>query len=332
VIDATDLAADDAVESGEPPSQELHRELLALRAQIRRRYRCDRLLGDSPAARRIREQVRIAVESRARACIVGPSGSGREHLARTIHGGAQDGEHQPLLPLACSLLDTELLEAALLAFVRQSAKADAPPTVLLLDADQLTAECQESLVRMLVDGKRVVRTLATARNSLLQLAAEGTFRADLAAWLSPLVIELPALAARRQDLPVLAQLALEDFNALGEQQLSGFQPDALDALVAYAWPGNIDELHAVVIEACRKSAGAMVTSGDLPEAIRRSTEPSRPGRAEEPIELDKLLEDVEREVISRALRLSKGNKAQAARMLGVPRVRLLRRIEQLGIS
>jgi len=330
VVDPTDLGGDVGTDD-EAPANELHRELMTLRTQIRRRYRADRLLGDSPTARRVREQVRIAIDSGARTMIVGPPGSGREHLARAIHGGAQESERQPLLPLTCSLLDSDLLEAAVHAFVRQSAREDAPPTVLLLEADQLTAESQEALARLLFGSRRPVRTLTTARRSLLQLAAEGLLRTDLADWLSPLVIELPPLAARRQDIPVLAQLALEEFNATSEQQLSGFQPDALQALVAYGWPENFDELHAVLSEACRKSAGPLVALGDLSDVIRRAAEPVRPARADEPIELDKFLADIEREVIVRALRRSKGNKAQAARMLGVPRVRLLRRIEQLGI-
>lgn len=309
---------------------ELHRQVATLRLQIQRRYRVDRLYGDSPAARRIREQVRIAIDSRARTVIIGPPGSGREHLARTIHAAAREGERPPLLPLQCALLDAELIEAAIESFLRQS-DADDRATILLQDVERLASDGQATLARLLVGSRRPIRTLTTARRPFQESVGAGAFREDLAAWLGPLVIDLPGLVARREDVPVLAQSALEDFNATGERQLSGFHPEALDALVAYAWPNNFDELRAAVWDSCRRATATAVQLADLPESIRRALEPTRPDRVEEPIELDRFLEDVEREVIGRALRRSKGNKAQAARMLGIPRVRLLRRIEQLGV-
>lgn len=335
VLDASDLA-DDApiVESLESPA-ELHRRLQALRGQILRRYQFDRVLGDSPQARRIREQIRIAVESRARTLVVGPPGSGREHLARAIHGsgGAESGPR--LLPLVCPLLDAELLEAAIDAFLRQEGIGTtraAEATILLLDADLLPSETQETLLQLAQSVRRPFRTLATARVPLPQLAAEGTYRADLAAWLSPLVIELPPLAARRSDLPLLAQWALEEHNAAHPRQFSGFHPEALEALAAYSWPDNLDELVVLVAAACRQAAGPLIQRSDLPEILRQSAEPLRPERSDEPIELDRLLEDVEREMLRRALRRSKGNKAEAARWLRMPRARLLRRLEQLGLE
>lgn len=336
VLDAHDLPEDEAAEreaalGEQQTAAELHRDLLVLRAQWQRRYRCDRLIGDSAVAQRLREQVRIAIDGRARTTIIGPPGSGREHIARTIHGGS-GSETIALLPLACSLLDPDLLEAAVEAFLRQSPNSTNDSTILLLEADQLSPECQQAILRMLQSARQPVRTLCTARQSLSQLAAKGLYHAELGSWLSTLEIYLPPLSERKQDLPLLAQQALEDHNASREMPLTGFQPEALDALVAYSWPANGDELMAAVQTATRNASGTLIALADLPEAVRRAAEPKRAERVEEPIELDQFLADVERELIARALRKSKGNKALAARWLGIPRVRLLRRMEQLGLS
>lgn len=332
VLATEDRVEDGAEESGAAVDEaaELHRRLLALQDRIQACFRTERALGDGPVSRRIHEQLRIAIDSRARTLIVGPPGSGREHLARSIHVGNGPDRPGPLLPLVCNLLDSELLEAALHGFLRQASTVD--PTVLLLDADLLPSEAQATLARILSAARRPPRTLATARRPLPQLAAEGTYRVDLAAWLSPLVVELPPLVERRDEIPLLAQRALEACNAGAERQSSGFKPDALDALCAYAWPENLDELHAVVREAFRRATGPQIALADLPETVRRAAETKRPERPVESMKLDELLADVEREAIVRALRASKGNKARAARLLGVARARLLRRIEQLGLE
>ncbi len=164
------------------------------------------------------------------------------------------------------------------------------------------------------------------------MAQPGQFREDLAAALSTIVIELPPLSQRRDDVPLLAQALLEEHNSRGGKQMGGFASDALDRLCAYSWPGDVDELAQVVAESHVRAAGAQITRADLPERIHAAAEmAARPRRKEEPIRLDEFIARIERELVRRALARSKGNKAKAARLLGLNRPRLYRRMVQLGL-
>jgi two-component system response regulator HydG len=234
--------------------------------------------------------------------------------------------------LDCTLLDSELLQSTVSALVRQWAEAepDQWPALLLLEIDCLDADAQRELMGFLDIGEFGFRTIATARHELLAMAEDGKFRRDLALVLSTLVVELPSLAQRPQDVPLLAQLLLEDINAQGQRQLGGFTPEAMDQLVAYAWPGNLDELTAMVRDAHQRAEGALVQRSDLPEQLSLAADAvAHPPPEEEFVQLDAFLRQIEHELVARALGHAKGNKAQAARLLGISRPRLLRLAKQL---
>ncbi len=310
----------------------LHQRLQALLGERRTAYRMERLVGESWAIRRVRQQVELAVQTPVHVQICGPAGSGREHLARTIHGR---DPLSPMLPLVCPLLDAELLQATVVAFLHRS--LDTEPahaaTLLLLDADQLNSEAQAEMLAFYRIPTFTLRTIATTRTPLLKLAAEGSFHAELAYRLSTLVIELPPLAARREDIPLLCQQLLEIENARGGKQLSGFAPAVLDRLCALPWRGNIDELAQVVRELWEQSDGPRVTDVELSRHGKHVTSAmTHPAPEVERIDLDEFLVDVERELLQRALRQTKGNKAEAARLLGISRARVIRRVEQLGLE
>ncbi len=118
---------------------------------------------------------------------------------------------------------------------------------------------------------------------------------------------------------------LEELNAApgektGAKQLRGFSPEAIDQLAAYAWPGNIDELASIVRQAYDKAEGQEITPADLPERIYLAAHATRHARRPpQPIELERVLADIESELIARAMRLAKGNKTKAARLLGLTR-------------
>jgi len=199
--------------------------------------------------------------------------------------------------------------------------------------DELPPEFQTPLMDLLLHNSSAWRLMATATESLLELARKDKFHAELAALLSTIIIELPPLRERREDLPFLAQLFLEDCNAMSERQIGGFSPEALDLLDAYSWPGNLEELAATIAEAHRRAAGRLITPQDLPQRLQLAVlAAGEPRRREERIVLPQFLEQVERELIRRALVKAKGNKARAARLLGITRPRLYRRIMQLGVQ
>ena len=317
---------------GEPTAGDLHNRIRAFRQACRGRYTIERLIGDSPAIRRVRDQVALAVEGRARVSIIGPLGSGREHIARTIHYNDQQNTAGPLVPLSCSLLDAELLQTTITAFVRRCAELETerPAALLLLEADRLPPDAQMELAGFLNIPEFELHLIATARRSLTDYAEQGRYRIDVACALSTLVIRLPALAERATDVPPLAQMFLEELNAAGRKQLSGFTPEALDQLAGYPWPGNADELAGMVRQCHQRAEGPTIGVSDLPERIRLAAAAfARP--AEENIVLDELLADIESKVIRRALERARGNKSKAARLIGMTRAKLHRRLAQLGL-
>jgi DNA-binding NtrC family response regulator len=330
--DATD-AADSGLERADSTAPQLHHWLARLQARQSDRYHISRLTGESPAIRRVRSQVELASQSGSPVLIVGPPGSGREHVARTIHYAGEVSAHAPLVPLSCSLLDAELLRMTVTAFMRQCAELETEQSaaLMLLEVDQLAADAQSELVGFLTIIELELQPIATARRSLLELAREGGFREDLAHALSTLIIDLPALTQRRSDIPLVAQAFVEEINAEGNQQRGGFTPEALDLLSAYGWPQNLDELASVVREAHRRADRPLIGAADLPRKIHLATETAVGGRpGEDSIVLQDFLEQIETQLIQRALKRSKGNKTKAARLLGMNRARLLRRLAQLS--
>jgi DNA-binding NtrC family response regulator len=181
-----------------------------------------------------------------------------------------------------------------------------------------------------LDGWRII---ATSRLGPAELAAAGMLRADLIAQLATLTIELPPLADRCEDLPLLAQLFLEETNLKASRQLAGFTPEALDQLSQYAWPGNLDELAEAVRESHERAANVRIGPRDLPRHVLLAAEAAaHPPRRDEPIDLAAVLEKIEIELIERALARAKGNKTRAAQLLGLTRPRLYRRMVALGLE
>ena len=325
----------DATGASDPAAESrlLHERLQRLHHELRRRARMDRLIGDSPAMVRVRSQVQLAAAGTASVLIVGPPGSGRQHLARAIHYGDSSEESAGrLTPLACAAMGSELLRSTLSSLLGKSG-GRAAGTLLLTDVHELPAEVQTELAGYLAANPQAVRIISTATAPLDELAAAGSFWEDLACRLSTMVIRLPPLAERRGDIPLLAQALLEELNAEGAKQLAGFTPEAFDQLAAYPWPGNIDELAAMVRAAHAKADGPLIGLPDLPERIYLAAAAARrPRRGPQPIVLEEFLDLVERQLIERALRLAKKNKTKAARLLGLTRPRLYRRMQRLKME
>jgi DNA-binding NtrC family response regulator len=344
IVDTQDLPEDivsiESLSADEAQGVSLHDAVRRFRQEAAGRFRLDQLVGNSPAMRLARRQVELAASSRSSVLLVGPPGSGRQHLAATIHYASPldlsaMSPASGLIPLDCSVLGADLIQSTISALARAKASGEkAEQTSLLLNGvDELPAELQLELAALFTKKTFPLRLISTARTALRELAGRGLFREDLAAALSTITIFLPPLANRREDLPLLAQALLERCNARHDKQAGGFAPEALDRLFAYSWPGNIDELAEVVNEAYQRAGGAEIGVEDLPDRLRLAAQAAAyPRRTEETIVLDEYLGRVERELIRRALARAKGNKAKAARLLGLTRPRLYRRMVQLGLE
>jgi transcriptional regulator with PAS, ATPase and Fis domain len=319
---------------GSPSPDSLQTLLVEAGSRLGRRYHISQLVGVSDAIASVREQVRLAAESEARVLVIGPPGSGREHIARTIHYEPSSRAAGLLTSIACELVDAEQMQRALTTLLRRHHEQPTarPATALLLNIDRLRATAQQELIGFLNLPGVHLRTLATARRSLLRLSVKGKFRADLAHALSTLTIRIAPLRSRPEDIPLLAQHFLASGNEGPAKQLSGFHDAALELLLGLPWPGNADELAAAVRAARERARGPRVLPTDFPDWVHLAKDAAAHApRDEQPIELDAYLADIEKELLRRALAKARGNKSKAAELLGISRPRLLRRLVQLGL-
>jgi DNA-binding NtrC family response regulator len=291
----------------------------------------------------VRSQVEAAAKSGANVLIIGRPGSGRTHIAKSIHYSGTGDENSVLNPLEGTLLNVESLRRTL-DHLDQEGETRHGHSLLVCDVDALNTELQTLLYEAVSRRKGRIRLLATV-NPLAPIATDAdggaapiqpssiVLQQQLQALLSTITIFVPRLVDRLDDLPILAQYFLEMANKGQPKQIGAIRSAALDRLALYGWPGELDELRQVMAEAHRACAAAEIDVSDLPPVIHHAVQAaSRATRPRETIVLDELLARVELELIERALREASGNKAEAARLLGTTRAKLYRRLMQLGLE
>lgn len=333
VVVAGEDSSDGAADATSPvESESLHALTTEFRREFAAKYQIDRLIGNSPAMRRVRAQVLLAGSSAAPVSIYGPPGSGKQFVAKAIHYRRYNAD-AGLAPLDCAVVGAEALTSTLtlLSAKDQARTTPGGSTLLLRELDKLPADAQAILAEHLA-GSRSVRVIATSTRPLFEAISTDNFRQDLAHQLTTLEIELVPLAKRIEDLPLVAQMLIEQLNAGSEKQIAGLAPEVLDHLALLPWPRNIDELAEMLTEAQARAAGPEITLADLPDRARLAAGAVRHSRrGDESIVLDDFLSQIERELIERAIARAKGNKSQAARLLGLTRPKLYRRLIQLGM-
>jgi DNA-binding NtrC family response regulator len=319
----------------------LHAELLEIRRRLQERHGLDALIGFGPAHRRLLEQIRLAAGSAVPVLIVGEPGSGKRHVARTIHQHGPN-RHRPVIAFDCEALPAEILERELFGAAdpwasdgtrrRPRLSLGDGSTLLIDEVLSLPRDLQARLVEALDSPVRLIATTAREPEAAVR---DERLRPELYYTLTALVVRLLPLRERRDELPALAQHVLERVNQRGVAQRVAFAPEALGVLTAYDWPGNFPELARVVEHAhAHARAGAhLIAADDLPATIRGhlggAYNPPAPPNPIKP--LDELLTEVERRVIETALRQSRSNKSRAAEILGISRPRLYRRIKELNL-
>lgn len=327
------------------PAWELHAELAALRMTLRSRFGPNALVAGSPAMRRALAQIELARQSIAHVLFTGEAGTGREHLARTIHLGSPN-KATAFVPLDCRRLGPDELERVLHRLLDVHGKRNAatgtglqPGTLYLAEVNFLPRDLQDQLVRAFApeadpDQRPNLRLMASMTGQPEVALADGKLRDDFFSLIAPLVVALPPLRDRADDLPLLAQYFLEEANRLKPRQLGGFGEEIWPLLSRYHWPGNLDELAEVIQHAHVAAADNLIRPADLPARFRTGLEARElPPATESPsLALDPLLEKLETQLITLALTRCRFNKSRAAELLGINRARLLRRIEQLKIK
>lgn len=318
-----------------PASQRLHAELAALRQSVRKRYGDGTLIGHSPSLQRAFEQVRIAQSSSTTVLFVGEPGVGKQHLARVVHYHSSAGK-KPFVPLSCHTTSTDVEQT--LQRLREAQQTDSlqAGAIYLDQIDKAPPQFQQALLNWMsqIDETKSLRIMASSARPLLPLVDTEQFSKELYYRLTSLVIELPPLRERQEDLEPLAQYFLEELNRTSPNQVAGFSDEVWRQFRRYQWRGNAGELQQVVQEAREACDGTMIKPEHLPFRFRTgvTAQSMEPAQHQKIVPLDGLLEQVERQQIERALAESRQNKARAAELLGITRPRLYRRMEQLGIA
>lgn len=329
----------DPVEQSSPTKISATTDWPSLLAQHRARSRAQaslhRFVGESLAMQILRARAELAARQASHAWIVGPAGSGRRTLARTIRA-LNPAAEVPCAEWDAALLTPELLQRQFgeFAALNQARLLKTPTSpaadVLLLNAEQLTAANFVELKSLA--SKTPLRFLVTSTVAATEIPGLDQRSASLVAEWSALTIEIPPLAARLDDLPLLVQQLIEESNSQGSKRRRGCSLAALEMLAAYRWPGEVAELARVIRAAYDTATGSEIQPGDLPAWLRQAESAlSLPRPVPQTLDLDQQLAEIERELLARALRLAGGNKTQAAKLVGWTRQRLLRRGEELGL-
>jgi two-component system, NtrC family, response regulator PilR len=326
-----------------------------LRAQLGRE-RGRELLGHSEPMRRIFDLLQRISGARTTVLVTGESGTGKERIARAIHDSS-DRRDRPFLVVNCGAIPEALMEAELFGHERGAFTGAVASrlgifreaeggTVLLDEIAELPLPLQVKLLRVLQERKvRAVgasvevpidvRVLAATNRNVEDDVRTGRFRQDLYYRLNVIRIEVPPLRARREDIRPLAEHFLARCSAEQNKDLRGFSADAVRALEAYAFPGNVRELENVLERAVALATGPTIGLGDLPREVSGAAAQPTPALItlpEEGCNLDDVLGEVERRFLIEALDRSGGVRTQAAKLLGVSLRSLRYRLQKQALG
>jgi DNA-binding NtrC family response regulator len=303
------------------------------------------LVGASPAMRDIEDEIVCASRSNAKILITGESGVGKEVVARLIHQRS-DRAHSPLVTINCAGVPDTLLESELFGHMR-GAFTDAyrdkrgwldqahGGTIFMDEVGEMSLRMQALLLRFLESGEiqrvgsdrvnsRVdVRVIAATNRDLADFVREGRFREDLYYRLSVFELYIPPLRDRGSDIELLVNYFLDHFRRQHGRPGLAFSPEAKQKLLAYSWPGNVRQLRNVIDSAVVMCEGNVILSDDL--GLRDA------GNASD--QLESLRIDFwERKLIHEALKRAGGSIPDAAKLLGLGRATLYRKVEEYGIE
>ena len=306
-----------------------------------------KLIGLSTKMQRVYKTIEKVSFHEYPVLVLGESGTGKELVARSLHtlGPRKDG---PFVPVDCSSFVPTLIESELFGYVKGAftgamqskvglLEAGNGGTVFLDEIGDMPTDLQARLLRALQEKeikpvgsterrKINVRIIAATNRDLETAIREGTFRQDLYFRLNVVQIKLPPLRDRKTDIPLLVTAFLEKYSPLDEP-VRTISADTLQRLMAYDWPGNVRELENCIERAVAMSSGPLIHAADLPTNLQHPASDRAP-------QTDELLplEELERRAILRMLRETNHDKLRAARMLGIGKTTLYRKLKQYRLN
>ncbi len=323
----------------------------ALKKQLEDLRAKGQVIGSSPAFRRMMTLVEQVADSSATVLIQGESGAGKELVASTIHRSSPRSRG-PFVAVNCAALPETLLESELFGYEKGAFTGAAGRkegrfeladggTLFLDEVSDLSPVTQPKILRVLQEGEfeRLggthtiqidVRIVAATNQDLAEMVRERRFREDLYYRLNVITIRVPPLRERHEDIRVLAQHFLRVYAAKNGRELEGFTGEAIERLEAYAWPGNVRELENLIERSVVLARKDRIEAEDLPDEIVGVKRPPRDAILEL---IGTPLAEIEQRLLDETLRITGGNKTQAAKLLGIdPRTvsRKLERQEESG--
>jgi two-component system response regulator AtoC len=321
----------------------LQDEITALRDQLQEKFAFHSILSKSPRMHDVFELISHVAETTSTVLIAGETGTGKELVARAVHGASQR-QTAPFVEVNCAALPENLLESELFGHEKGSFTSAVGQrkgrfemahggTIFLDEIGEIPLAMQAKLLRVLqerrferVGGSQTVevdvRVIAATNRDLLRLAKEGKFREDLYYRLNVVKIDLPRLRDRSEDIPLLATHFVQKFSRPGTTP-KPIAPEAMEVLLQHRWPGNIRELENAIERACVTSRDDVIRAENLPAEILKPV----PSRSQLPVDLSRPLTEqlveltaaFEERYIRRALKKTRGHVGRTARLTGLSR-------------
>jgi two-component system response regulator AtoC len=321
--------------------------------EIEQKYSFRNIVARSEAMAHVFDLVSKVSEHKTTVLITGESGTGKELFAKAIHldGPRASG---PLVSINCAGIPENLLESELFGY-RKGAFTDAVRdkqgrfeeadggTIFLDEIGEMPLSLQAKLLRVLqeeeitplgdVGSKKIdVRVIAATSKLLEKEIESGRFREDLFYRLNVMTIHLPPLRERRGDIPLLSGYFIDIFNKKLKKNIEGLSSEAMPILMEYTWPGNVRELENVIERAILLVKGRWISPAELPENMKKAKKLAPYLGSDEDLSLKKASKWLERNLIERALKLTNGNRTQAAKVLEVSRPMLISKIKEYDLE
>ncbi|UYL08513.1 sigma-54 dependent transcriptional regulator [Bdellovibrio sp. SKB1291214] len=339
-------------------SRNLEVENRTLKKELTKEYSFQSMVGNSPAMHAIFDMVKRVSQTPTNVLITGESGTGKEVVAKAIHynGPLKD---RPFVTVNCGAIPENLMESEMFGHKKGSftgAVADKPGlfevadggTLFLDEVGELPLTIQVKLLRAIQervvrrvgsteDTKVEVRIIAATNRNLEEMVAKGTFRQDLFYRLNVINIKTPSLRERREDVPLLANHFLKKYNERLNKNIGAISVEAMEILKKYDYPGNVRELENMIERTVALEGGATILPESLPPMVnttsgRKMASSNEIEMGDDGVDLDKVMGQIEKELLIKAIHSAGGVKKRAAKLLHISFRSMRYRIEKYNLG